>query len=115
MRPRGRYGEPREREVNDREGTPVTHRFDSNSFNPSSSDSGVFMLDPADRALFEAAANEIEGVDDHARFLEIARRLPKVRLEKVMKIREQIAAGTYVTEEKLQVTVDRLLSALRGA
>lgn len=92
----------------------MTNRFDS-KYNPSSSDSGVFMLDPADRAFLEAAADHVEGVDDHARFLEIARKLPKVRLDKVMKIREEIAAGTYVTEEKLQGTVDRLLAALRGS
>ncbi len=97
----------------------MASRFESNVFNASSSDSGVFLLDPKDRALIEAAA---AGLDDeagdevlHGRFLEIARKLPKVRLEKVMKIREEIAAGTYVTEEKLQATVTRLVSALRGA
>lgn len=98
----------------------MASRFESNLFNASSSDSGVFLLDPKDRALIEAAA---AGLDDeetgeevlHGRFLEIARKLPKVRLEKVMKIREEIAAGTYVTEEKLQATVARLVSALRGA
>ena len=92
----------------------MSNRIDSNKFNPSSSDSGVFMLDPADRAFLEATADQVAGVDDHARFLEIARRLPKVRLEKVMKIREEIAAGTYVTEEKLTATVNGLLAALRG-
>jgi anti-sigma28 factor (negative regulator of flagellin synthesis) len=94
----------------------VTNRFDSKFNLSSSSDSGVFMLDPADRAFLEAAAvDKVKAVDDHARFLEIARKLPKVRLDKVMKIREEIAAGTYVNEEKLQATVDRLLAALRGS
>lgn len=82
----------------------------------SSSDSGVFMLDPKERALIEAAAEGLEESDEataHARFLEIARQLPKVRLDKVMAIREQIAAGTYVTEEKMNATVDALLRALR--
>ncbi|MCO5166170.1 MAG: flagellar biosynthesis anti-sigma factor FlgM [Planctomycetes bacterium] len=78
----------------------------------------MFLLDPKDRALIEAAAAGLDDVDEevlHGRFLEVARRLPKVRLEKVMKLREEIAAGTYVTEEKLQATVDRLLAAFRGA
>jgi hypothetical protein len=91
---------------------PVTKRFESLS----SSDSGVFMLDPEERRLLEAAAAGI--VEDepcaHARFLEAARRLPRVRLDKVMKVREEIAAGTYVTQEKLEATVARLLAALRG-
>lgn len=97
----------------------MASRFESNLFDASSSDSGVFLLDPKDRAMLEAAAS---GLNDeigeevlHGRFLEIARKLPKVRLEKVMKIREEIAAGTYVTEEKLQATVARLVAALRGA
>lgn len=97
----------------------MASRFESNLFSASSSDSGVFMLDPKERAMIEAAA---AGLDDdadeevlHGRFLELARKLPKVRLDKVMKLREEIAAGTYVTEEKLQATVDRLLSSLRGA
>lgn len=95
----------------------ATNRFESNLFSASSSDSGVFMLDPKDRAMIDAAAEGLDADTDevmHAKFLEAARRLPKVRLEKVMKIREEIAAGTYVNEEKLNATVDRLLNAMRG-
>ncbi len=82
----------------------------------SSSESGVFLLDPEDRALLRACADacsrEEEEAEAHRRFLKIARELPAVRLEKVMQIRRMIANGDYVTEEKLQATVDRLLQAL---
>ena len=92
----------------------MANRMDS-MFSASSSDSGVFLLDPKERALIEAAAEGLDADEGtaHARFLEIARKLPKVRLDKVMAIREQIAAGTYCTEEKLNATVDALLRALR--
>lgn len=85
----------------------------------SSSDSGVFLLDPADRKLLKACADAWQREEDaeaeaHRRFLKIARDLPAVRLERVMEIRRRIADGTYVTEEKLNATIDRLLSALRG-
>ncbi len=92
-------------------------RFESNRFK-SSSESGVFLLDPEDRALLaacnDACAREEEEAEAHRRFLKIARELPAVRLEKVMQIRRLIASGDYVTEEKLQATVDRLLAALSG-
>ena len=90
----------------------------NNSFDSSSkSDSGVFLLDPEDRALFKACheASKAEEAEDeaHRRFLKIAREMPAVRLEKVMQIRRMIANGTYITDEKLQATVDRLLNTLR--
>ena len=92
-------------------------------FTVASSDSGVFLLDPEDRALLKAcreACRKQEGTEAHTReagityrrFLKIARELPAVRLEKVMRIRRMIAKGNYITEEKLQATVDRLLEAL---
>jgi len=89
--------------------------FDTNEF-ASKSDSGVFVLDPADRALLracaDAATREEDEAEAHRRFLKIARELPAVRLEKVMQIRRMIANGTYVTEEKLQATIGRLVKSL---
>lgn len=83
----------------------------------SPSDSGVYVLDSEERALIEACADntrrEAEEATAHRRFLRIARDLPAVRLQKVMEIRKQIAAGTYATEGKLKATVDRLLEVLR--
>jgi len=36
-----------------------------------------------------------------------------LRQEKIARIREQIAAGTYETEEKIAATADRLLDTLK--
>jgi anti-sigma28 factor (negative regulator of flagellin synthesis) len=90
--------------------------FSNDRFNMS--DSGVFLLDPKDRALLSAcreAMNQDDETEDeaHRRFLKIARELPTVRLQKVMEIRRKIAEGTYITDEKIQGTVDRLLDGLR--
>jgi hypothetical protein len=68
-------------------------------------ESGVFVLDPR-----EARADEIETARD---WLKKLRELPEVRLAKVLKVREEIAKGTYETEEKWRIAVDRLLEELR--
>ena len=82
------------------------------------SDSGVFVLDPKDRALLNACREAMAQTDEteneaHRRFLKIARELPTVRLKRVMEIRRKIADGTYLTDEKIEGTVDRLLERLR--
>jgi negative regulator of flagellin synthesis FlgM len=41
-------------------------------------------------------------------------RLPEIRHEKVEAIREQIAAGTYETPEKLERALDNLMNELSG-
>lgn len=89
-------------------------RFESNRFD-SLSDSGVHVLEPKDRALLDACTDNHEETEAeaHRRFLKIARELPPVRLEKVMRIRNLIARGEYLTEERLQNTVDRLIQAMR--
>jgi anti-sigma28 factor (negative regulator of flagellin synthesis) len=83
-----------------------------------SSDSGVFLLDPEERALLRACAEREQREDAeaeaHRRFLKLARELPPVRLQKVLEIRRQIAEGTYLTSDKLEETVDGLLRDLRG-
>ena len=75
----------------------MTKRFESFDLN---SDSGVFMLDPAQRELLgnlaDQATEDASAVDQNARFLELARSLPTVRLDQVMKVRDEIAAGTSV-------------------
>lgn len=38
-----------------------------------------------------------------------------VRADKVAQIRQAIADGTYMTEDKIAVAADRLLDALRGS
>jgi negative regulator of flagellin synthesis FlgM len=41
-------------------------------------------------------------------------RLPEIRHEKVEAIRQQIAAGTYETPEKLERAVENLLGEMLG-
>ncbi len=51
-------------------------------------------------------------ISDSARYLSEIRKLPEVRQEKVNAVREQIAAGTYLTPEKMEITVSRLMEDL---
>jgi len=92
----------------------MTKRFDGFD----GTDSGVFLLDPKERELLRACAEkqarEDDEADAHRRFLEAARELPAVRLEKVLRLRREIAEGSYVTKAKLERTVDRLLDTLNG-
>jgi flagellar biosynthesis anti-sigma factor FlgM len=48
-------------------------------------------------------------LSDHARFMERLRSMPQVRVEKVAEIKAQIDAGTYDTDEKLAIALDRLI------
>ena len=45
----------------------------------------------------------------HARFLEQIRHLPEGRHDHVDEVRSAIDAGTYATQDKLDVALDRLL------
>ncbi|MEZ6185296.1 MAG: flagellar biosynthesis anti-sigma factor FlgM [Planctomycetota bacterium] len=80
------------------------------------SDSGLFLLDPEERALLRACADQAQRREEedeaHRRFLKLARELPAVRLEKVLRIRRMIADGTYVTSERLNQAAARLTEAL---
>ena len=68
----------------------------------SSNESGVFCMEP-ERALSD---------EQHRKWLKQLRDMPEVRLEKIMKIREQIAKGTYETAAKWQIALDRLMHDL---
>jgi negative regulator of flagellin synthesis FlgM len=48
------------------------------------------------------------------RMLDGISRLPEIRHERVEEIRQQIAAGTYETPEKLELALDRLFDELLG-
>jgi len=62
----------------------------------------------------EADVRKLDTVEisDSARYLSEIRKLPEVRQEKVNAVREQIAAGTYLTPEKMEITVSRLMEDL---
>ena len=51
-------------------------------------------------------------LSDHARLLDQIRRLPDGRLDRVESVREAIAAGTYDTEDKLTLAIERMLDDL---
>ncbi len=51
-------------------------------------------------------------ISHEADFLSRVRELPEIRADRVADIKAQIEAGTYETEQKLDVAVDRLLDEL---
>jgi negative regulator of flagellin synthesis FlgM len=54
-------------------------------------------------------------LSEHARFMEKLRSMPPVRAEKVADIKAQIEAGTYETDEKLALALDRLIEDMEAS
>jgi hypothetical protein len=46
------------------------------------------------------------------RLLSLARELPAIRVDKVAALRDQVESDSYVSDHKIEVTVDRILSEL---
>ena len=83
---------------------------------------------PMDRALgafaprsAEPASAELQGqssasdrveLSEHARFLDILRRMPEVRTDLIARMRGAIADGDYVTDNKIGAAIDRLIDEL---
>ena len=57
----------------------------------------------------QSRTNDSVELSSDARHLDRLRRLTGVRQDRVNEIRQSIADGSYETDEKLQVAVDRLL------
>ena len=51
-------------------------------------------------------------ISDAARLVEQVKQAPEIRQDRVDAIRQQIAAGTYETPEKLDIALDRLLDEI---
>lgn len=51
-------------------------------------------------------------LSDAAQLLDKVHDLPDVRWDRIAKIKAEIANGTYETEEKLQIAVERLLDEI---
>lgn len=51
-------------------------------------------------------------ISPEAEFLSLAHSLPDIRADRVADLRAQIASGTYETDEKLNVALDRMLDEL---
>ena len=66
---------------------------------------------PAEPDYSAPIQDELE-ISDAARLVEKVGDVPEVRQARVDEIRAQIAAGTYETEEKLEIAVGRLLDEI---
>lgn len=72
----------------------------------------------ADQAAARAPGNgEVKSGDsveisELASFLNLLSEMPEDRARRIVDVREQIANGTYVTDEKLSIAVDRLVKDL---
>lgn len=55
--------------------------------------------------------DEVE-ISELGQLLDKVHELPDIRADLVARIRAEIAAGTYETEEKLKIAIDRLLDEL---
>ena len=68
-------------------------------------------LDPTETASNGRLDDRVE-LSPHAQFLNRMRLLPEVRMEVVEKARAAIAEGTYLTSERLDIAMERLLEDL---
>ena len=55
--------------------------------------------------------DELE-ISDAGRMVDRVREMPEIRQERVDQIRDQIAAGTYETDEKLEIALGRLMDEI---
>ena len=60
------------------------------------------------RDIAEPRGDRVE-LSEHARLLDRLRQLPEVRTELLERFRQEIAAGTYLTPEKIDAAIERLL------
>ena len=66
---------------------------------------------PVSRPDTSPINDELE-ISDVARLTEQAREVPEIRQDKVDSIRAEIAKGTYDTDAKLDVAIERLLDEI---
>jgi negative regulator of flagellin synthesis FlgM len=66
---------------------------------------------PAEPEYSAPIQDELE-ISDAARLVDQIRELPEIRQHRVDEIRAQIAAGTYETDEKLEIALGRLLDEI---
>jgi len=66
---------------------------------------------PAGRPDAESINDEVE-ISETARLVEQVRQLPEIRQDRIEAIRASIAEGTYETQEKLDIAVERLLDEI---
>ena len=67
---------------------------------------------PVEPQQAPARADDTVEISQVARLLSKVAEIPEVRAEKIASVRAQIEAGTYITPEKIDITVERLLQEL---
>ena len=72
---------------------------------------GPRATQPSTRPEAAQIADEVN-ISEAARFAEQVQQLPEIREDQVEAVRQQIAAGTYETTDKLNIAVDRLLDEI---
>jgi negative regulator of flagellin synthesis FlgM len=66
---------------------------------------------PASTTQSQGIQDELQ-LSDAAQLIEQTRDVPDIRYDRVAQIRAEIAAGTYETDEKLEMAVGRLLDEI---
>jgi negative regulator of flagellin synthesis FlgM len=66
---------------------------------------------PTERPEATSIQDELQ-ISDAARLMEQAQAVPEVRQDRVEAIRAKIAEGTYETQEKLEIAIERLLDEI---
>ena len=56
-------------------------------------------------------ADEVD-ISEAARLVEQVQQMPEIREDRVEAVRQQIAAGTYETSDKLNAAIERLLDEI---
>ena len=72
---------------------------------------GARPAQPMTRPEAAQIADEVDS-SEAARMAEQVQQMPEMREDRVEAVRQQIAAGTYETSEKLNVAVERLLDEI---
>jgi negative regulator of flagellin synthesis FlgM len=73
---------------------------------------GVRGTQPPAKTENASSINDSVEISDAARLVEQTRDIPGIRQDRVDAIRQQITAGTYETETKLNIAVERLLDEI---
>ena len=72
---------------------------------------GARPAQPMARPQAAQIADEVN-ISDAARLVEQVQQMPEMREDRVEAVRQQIAAGTYETGDKLNAALDRLLDEI---
>ena len=78
---------------------------------PISAPHGAKPAQQSSRSEAPQIADEVD-ISEAARLVEQTQQLPGVRQDRVEAVRQQIAAGTYETSDKLNAAVERLLDEI---